>query len=46
MHLDKEAVSKLTENLNLALNAMQESLDNISAEYMNEVNEEQIEDEE
>mgnify|MGYP003184696083 CR=1 FL=1 len=46
LHLDKEAVSKLTENLNLALNAMQESLDNISAEYMNEVNEEQIEDEE
>ena len=46
LHLDKEAVAKLTENLNLALNTMQESLDEISAEYMNEVDEEQIEDEE
>lgn len=46
LHLDKEAVARLTENLNLALNAMQESLDEISAEYMTEVTEEQIEDEE
>ena len=46
LHLDKEAVARLTENLNLALNAMQESLAEISAEYMNEVDEEQIEDEE
>ena len=36
LHLEEEAVKKLTDNLNLALNAMQESLDDILKEYMQE----------